>query len=1043
MNIDSINSTAYWDNRFRSNWDSFEGPAQSRFFSQIAIEYLPKWFIEQIKRNKLTIADWGCAQGDGSDVWASYIDPSQITGVDFSLPAIEKATQRYPAIRFLNEDWLNQHIISDEMAYDVVFSSNTLEHFHKPYEVLASILRRARKAIVLALPYKEIDRIDEHFFTFLPENIPLALKNNFRLVVSRVIDCKIKPKTAWQGYQIILLYAHSDWIDQLLLSLNDARIESLDTDSNIENLNIQIKYLNDKITHHNEQLNQFKQTTLEQDQRITHYQHKQEQLSQIAAEHDKHIANLKQALAQRDNDISNLKQTLAQRDNQLDLLETKRLHEYEKTIQLSDWAQKIDNYPFRHGTKKIALRSAKFFYHTLPISHRDKQRIKSLLAQVPYLRKIIKASPGSESQPSRSTSFTKSSVPDHLRALIKGEKLNNRSDYLIFSVIDWHFRLQRPQHLAQSLAKLGKRVFYFSNHFIDSSTPGYTIERLDSSLELYQIKLYVEDAPAIYFSPPTAKHLNNLQLSITKFIIEFATLSSISIVQHAYWYPLALRLPNSLRVYDCMDHHEGFGNVSKELIELEKEMMCKFDQIIVSSGWLEKQIQQYNNVVIIRNASEYERFSKQPSEIHSDPQKRKIIGYYGAIAEWFDLELVQNLALAEPHALIILIGSDTINASHILRKIPNIIFTGEVPYDRLPFYLHAFDVCLLPFKITPLTLATNPVKIYEYLASGKPVVSVDLPEIAQFDNLVQRAKTSDEFVTLVSTCLKSSSHETNRIESRKQFASKQTWSHRVTELVQAIQQIPLPKVSVIVLTYNNLNFTKLCLNSLLHWSDYPNLEIIIVDNNSSDDTPEYLAELNARYPTIQVIQNKTNEGFAKGNNIGLIAATGDYLVLLNNDTIVTPGWILTMLRHLQADPSIGLIGAVTNNIGNEAKIDISYQLLDENMLPNILAHTIPHMGQKFKLRTAAFFCVMMSRKVFQQVGLLDENYGRGYFEDDDYCRRIDQLGLKIACAEDVFIHHHLSASFNQIPDQDKQALFEKNKTYYESKWGKWDPHEYR
>lgn len=1027
--MDSINTTLYWDNRFRSNWDSFGGPAQSRFFSQIAIEYLPKWFIEQIRRNKLTFADWGCAQGDGSDVWASYIDPSQITGIDFSLPAIEKATQRYPSIRFLNENWLNESITSNEKAYDIVFSSNTLEHFHKPYEVLTSILRRTKKAIVLALPYKEIDRIDEHFFSFLPENIPLVLKNNFRLVVSRVIDCRIKPKTAWQGYQIILLYAHSDWIDQLLLSLNDSRIESLDTDSHIADLKNQIKCLNDRITHYNEQLSQLKQITLEQNQRIAHYQHEQEQLSQTVADRDTHI--------------SNLKQTLVQRDSQLDQSETKRLLEYEKTIQLSDWAQKIDNHPFHHGTKKLALKSAKFIYHTLPISHRYRQRIKFLLAQIPYLRKTIKALSGSANQAHRSTLDTKLLVPDNLRALIKGEKLNSRSDYLIFSVIDWHFRLQRPQHLAQSLAKLGKRVFYFSNHFIDSSTPGYTIERLDSCLELYQIKLHVEEAPAIYFAPPTAKHLNNLKLSITKFIIEFATLSSISIVQHAYWYPLTLRLPNSLRIYDCMDHHEGFGNVSKELIELEKEMMRKFDQIIVSSAWLEKQAQQYNNVVIIRNAGEYERFSKQPSEVYSDPQKRKIIGYYGAIAEWFDLELIQNLALAEPHTLILLIGNDTINASHILGKIPNIILTGEVPYDRLPFYLYAFDVCLLPFKITSLTLATNPVKIYEYLASGKPVVSVDLPEISQFQNLVQCAKTSDEFVTLVSSCLRSSSHETNRVESRKQFASKQTWDHRVTELVHTIQEIPLPKVSVIILTYNNLNLTKLCLNSLLHWSDYPNLEIIIVDNNSFDNTPEFLAELNARYPTIQIIRNKTNEGFAKGNNIGLNAATGDYLVLLNNDTVVTPGWILTMLRHLQADPSIGLIGAVTNNIGNEAKIDISYQLLDEDMLPNILAHTIPHMGQRIKLRTAAFFCVMMSRNVFQQVGLLDENYGRGYFEDDDYCRRIDRLGLQIACAEDVFIHHHLSASFNQIPDQDKQALFEKNKTYYESKWGKWDPHEYR
>lgn len=132
----------------------------------------------------------GCAQGDGSDVWVSYIDPSQITGIDFSLAAIEKAAQRYPTIRFLNEDWLSKSISDNEATYDIVFSSNTLEHFHRPYEVLASILKRARKAVLLALPYKEIDRIDEHFFSFYLKIFPWCSRITFRLVVSRVIDCK-------------------------------------------------------------------------------------------------------------------------------------------------------------------------------------------------------------------------------------------------------------------------------------------------------------------------------------------------------------------------------------------------------------------------------------------------------------------------------------------------------------------------------------------------------------------------------------------------------------------------------------------------------------------------------------------------------------------------------------------------------------------------------------------------------------------------------------------------------------------------------------
>jgi GT2 family glycosyltransferase len=86
---------------------------------------------------------------------------------------------------------------------------------------------------------------------------------------------------------------------------------------------------------------------------------------------------------------------------------------------------------------------------------------------------------------------------------------------------------------------------------------------------------------------------------------------------------------------------------------------------------------------------------------------------------------------------------------------------------------------------------------------------------------------------------------------------------------------------------------------------------------------------------------------------------------------------------------------------------------------------------------------MLPRHTYEQIGELDEQFGRGFFEDDDYCRRIEQAGMKVLCVEDVFIHHHLSASFNKLRSADRQALFEQNKALYEAKWGPWMPHRYR
>src|SRR5690606_2371026 len=105
---------------------------------------------------------------------------------------------------------------------------------------------------------------------------------------------------------------------------------------------------------------------------------------------------------------------------------------------------------------------------------------------------------------------------------------------------------------------------------------------------------------------------------------------------------------------------------------------------------------------------------------------------------------------------------------------------------------------------------------------------------------------------------------------------------------------------------------------------------------------------------------------------GLKVASGEYLVLLNNDTFVTPGWVSTLVKHLQRDSTIGIIGPVTNNIGNEAKIDISYTNMDE-MIAASRKYTLANIGKVCPLTTAAFFCVMFSREIYEKVGDLDES----------------------------------------------------------------------
>jgi len=998
---DIINSDSYWNTRFAENWEACEGPKQSRFFARIAVEHLPHWLIEQLRRQSLSLADWGCAQGDGTDVWASYIDAQQIVGVDFSSVAIEQAKQRYPAIRFINEDWLQKGGDQRE-TFDVVFSSNTLEHFHKPYDTLHAICRRAKRAIVLVLPYKEFERIDKHFFTFLPENIPLRLANGFKLVWSRVVDCRPLPETLWSGDQIILTYADPNWLDSLELRLSDCRIEQFDAATEIDRLNTILA---------------------ERDERIA-------SLTQSIAERDEQIASLTQSVAVRDEQIASLNQVVTERDAAITMINSiKRSASWRLTRPLR-FAARLARYGLTNDDRLRITQSLRDRYHRLPLPEAAKSLVRFTYHQI--FRKVVRLLRGWRM---REAQFQAASIKS-------SSKQRDKPDYIIWGVIDWHFRHQRPQQLALALAATGRRIFYISSALVDDERAGFEVEALDASGQLFQIKLFAKGAPVIYSAAPDVEIVSQLRASIGE-VLDWADCKQlVSMVQHPFWCDIASVLPNSRLVYDCMDHHEGFGNNTESVMQLEKKLLSEAELTITTSTWLDEVIAPHaNRRALIRNAGEYEHFAKVPESIYRDPQGRRIIGYYGAIAEWFDLDLVEAVARQHPDCAVLLIGADTANARSRLEKLPNVIFTGEMPYSQLPHYLHGFDVCLLPFKVIPLTLATNPVKVYEYLGAGKPIVAVDLPEMAQFDGLVYAAAGKEAFLAAVTKVL-SQPEPYSLVQQRKAFAKGQTWQHRAEALIQAAESSAHdPKVSIVVVTYNNLEFTRACLESLDEHSQYEHMEIIVVDNASSDGTPAFLSEWVGNGQNRKLILNEDNRGFAAANNQGLAVATGEYLVLLNNDTYVTPGWLRTLVRHLQRDRTIGLIGPVTNNIGNEAKIDIRYADMGE-MLVKSAAFTRRHIGQTYPLRTAAFFCVMMPRTTYERVGTLDEAFGRGFFEDDDYCRRVEQQGMRIVCAEDVFIHHHLSASFNKLKQQDRQQLFEDNRKIYEAKWGEWIPHSY-
>ena len=231
--------------------------------------------------------------------------------------------------------------------------------------------------------------------------------------------------------------------------------------------------------------------------------------------------------------------------------------------------------------------------------------------------------------------------------------------------------------------------------------------------------------------------------------------------------------------------------------------------------------------------------------------------------------------------------------------------------------------------------------------------------------------------------------------------------------------------SIIIATFNQLWATRQCIDSLLTRTD-ENIELIFVDNGSTDGTPDYLRSI----PGARVILNSTNRGFAPAVNQGLQIATGQQLLLLNNDCIVTTGWLEGLLEALYDDSSNGLIGPVSNNVSGEQQIPVSYS--DLTSLDGFAWDRRSHRELTDTDRLVGF-CLLFRREVMDRIGQLDEQFEVGCFEDDDFCRRAKALGYRAVIANHVFVHHFGSATFRGS-GVDFTAIMAKNEQRFRDKW---------
>jgi glycosyltransferase involved in cell wall biosynthesis len=248
--------------------------------------------------------------------------------------------------------------------------------------------------------------------------------------------------------------------------------------------------------------------------------------------------------------------------------------------------------------------------------------------------------------------------------------------------------------------------------------------------------------------------------------------------------------------------------------------------------------------------------------------------------------------------------------------------------------------------------------------------------------------------------------------------------------------------SIIIPCWNQLEFTRHCIAAVVRHTRAP-WELIVVNNGSTDGTEDYLSGVQDAAPVpVTVIGNAENRGFPAAINQGLEAARGEYLVLLNNDVVVTDDWLdqLIALANAKADPDeraesvIGLVGPMSNYAAPPQLVeDVPYTDL-KDMPAFARRWREQQRGKWLRVRKLSGFCLLMKRAVYDAVGGLDERFGMGFFDDDDLAERARQAGFSLAVARDLFVHHFGSRTFvgNGV---DAEKLLNENAQRFADKWG--------
>lgn len=807
--MDTINSKEYWNKRFENqDWKLYCGPKQTEYFTRLFLEKVPQWLMRYVRQNHFSVLDLGCAEGDGTYILDS-VWPGQVCGGDFSEMAIVEAEKKYPDIPFAVQD-----IFQLSGEWDIIFLSNVIEHFESPYKALAAACKHARSSVIVMVPFEENVPIEEHAARFTFDSIPVSV-GDFQLIYHNDIMEYDLEKAYYFGQQMILVYSKDQQLIKnvsLLKSSNilekwvnssdyteyksryyDLEVEHGMAKEQVKSMNNELyearirneelRATNNTIISRNEQLNQEIAVAKMQIEKLTNEKAQAgsriEVLSNEKAEANSRIELLSAENTEANSRIEQLTSANTEANIRIEEL-TVRCAELEQQMQAFN--AKYDNlyaYSGNRDLQMIAIQNSRSYRFIKKIQgsllyRGTRKLLRKTLRMGKALFTLNFRALKDEIAGPVARAYLRIKAPMLERKLLAQLKAAvwNKNIIVLPPTIDWHMPLyQRPQQLAWAYSRKKDTAVIYITQNIKYDQVAVT-EKINDDLWI--------------ISENYAKKLPELMQSAKSVTL------SISWTLNKHY--LDIVKPDKL-IYEYIDELEIFGGYGPEMEEDHLRFLKDADVTVCTATKLYNQAAPLaTNPILSPNAGDYEFFAKTDSyEINPlicDIIKpyQCVIGYYGALAAWFDYDMIKTVAGMHPEWLILLVGVDYDGTIHKngLEAYQNIVYIPPQPYTDLPTFLKAFDVASIPFVINEITLSTSPVKLFEYMAGGKPIIASKMPECLKYES-VRTYASAEEFCQIIKE-YQNMKRDDTYWDVLKKDALDNTWDARTEEIIRALSE---------------------------------------------------------------------------------------------------------------------------------------------------------------------------------------------------------------------------------------------------------------